>query len=166
VCAGLIGSPLGWCDMVHLNNGDRLSGSIREENAKRIILNHEVLGVLTIAPSQVKEITRSRSAAMAAAPKVPQPPAAAWKREISLGYNASGGNTEDRQLYGTAKASRKTNRDELTATGEGYYAASFDQMSAQRYGGLLRYAFSFGYRRAWYNFYKIEARHDRFADID
>jgi putative salt-induced outer membrane protein YdiY len=39
-------------------------------------------------------------------------------------------------------------------------------MNAQRYAGLARYAFSFGPRTAWYEYNKLEADHDRFANID
>jgi putative salt-induced outer membrane protein YdiY len=39
-------------------------------------------------------------------------------------------------------------------------------MSAQRYDAMARYAFSFGEKRRWYNFYKFEWLHDRFALID
>jgi len=39
-------------------------------------------------------------------------------------------------------------------------------MDAQRWDSLVRYAYSFGSRKAWYNFYKIEADHDRFANIN
>ena len=38
-------------------------------------------------------------------------------------------------------------------------------MDAQRWNLMSRYAFSFGEMK-WYNFYKAEANHDRFANID
>ena len=38
-------------------------------------------------------------------------------------------------------------------------------MDTQNWYGMLRYAFSFWERR-WYNFYRLEADHDRFANID
>ena len=39
-------------------------------------------------------------------------------------------------------------------------------MDYQKWYGMSRYAFSFGGNKNWYNFYKLEFDHDRFANID
>ena len=39
-------------------------------------------------------------------------------------------------------------------------------MNAQRYDAMTRYAYSFGKKKKWYNFYKAEVNRDRFANID
>ena len=43
---------------------------------------------------------------------------------------------------------------------------SAKKMNAQKWNGSGRYAFNLGSQNKWYNFYKLTADHDRFANID
>ena len=47
-----------------------------------------------------------------------------------------------------------------------YYSSTKRKMDAYKWYGMGRYAYSFGSMKRWYNFYRIEVDHDRFADID
>lgn len=89
-----------------------------------------------------------------------------WKREISIGYNATTGNTKDEQLSGKFYANKNTGKYEWTLKADAYYSSSDNKMDAQKYSGMGRFAYSFGHGLKWYNFYSIDADHDRFADID
>ena len=87
-------------------------------------------------------------------------------REIYLiGYNESSGNTENSQLSFSFYVNRKTESDEFTIKGDSFYSSSNNEMDAQRWSGMVRYAFSF-WENKWYNFYRIESDHDRFANVD
>jgi len=90
-----------------------------------------------------------------------------WQREISAGYDRTSGNTHASQLTVSGHINRNRKHiDEITLKGETYYSSSARKMNAQKWHGMGRYAFSFGQDKKWYNFYKLEGDHDRFANID
>lgn len=90
-----------------------------------------------------------------------------YEREVSLGYNLSKGNTNTEQLDLAAKYNRnRPHIDEVTFKGNFSYAAANKEMTAQKWFGLGRYAYSLGNLKKWYNFYRLEASHDGFANID
>ena len=90
-----------------------------------------------------------------------------WERKVSLGYNQTSGNTSTSELSGSVFINRnKKFIDELTFRGDIYYASSDKKMNSQKWYTMARYAFSFGRAKQWYNFYRMELDHDRFADVD
>ena len=93
--------------------------------------------------------------------------AVVWERRISLGYNASRGNTQSSQ-FSTALLARREREllDELTLRVDAYYSSAEQETEAEKWYGLLRYGFSFGKAKKWDNFYRLEADHDRFANIE
>lgn len=98
--------------------------------------------------------------------KQEEKPEITWKREVSAGYNASRGNTRNEQFSLNAFVSRNRKHvDEWTFKGNMYYSEADKKMDARKWYGMGRYAFSFGQRKAWYSFYRLEADHDRFADV-
>ena len=154
-------------DEVYLVNGDRLTGRILAEDEERLLIEHEAIGSIEIKNFHIDHVVRIEDAAESEATFAFETPEEnLWEREVSLGYNLSRGNTENKQLSGSLFANRKTGKDELTLRFDGYYSSASRRMDAQRYGSAVRYAFSFGPRSAWYNFYKLEADHDRFANVD
>lgn len=94
------------------------------------------------------------------------PAATPWKGEASLGYTKSSGNTNNAQLATSAKAERATEKNTWTLKAGTFYSSTNKKMDAQKYYGGLRYSFNFGKEKRWYNFYGVEAEHDRFANID
>ena len=92
---------------------------------------------------------------------------AIWERRISLGYNASRGNTQSSQFSMSLLANRKRKLvNELTLKADAYYSSSDQETEAQKWYTIVRYGFSFGKRKKWDNSYRLEADHDRFANID
>lgn len=90
-----------------------------------------------------------------------------WQREISLGYNESSGNTKVSQLSMSVLVNRKIEQvNEFNLKGDAYYSSSNERMDAQKWYGMARYAVNFGADKKWYNFYKFESDHDKFANID
>lgn len=88
-----------------------------------------------------------------------------WQVKISAGYSESSGNTEKAEASLGVHANRKTQDNEFTVGGNAFYSSSDEKMDGQKWSGAVRYAFSF-WERKWYNFYKLEGDHDRFANID
>lgn len=149
---------------VYLQNGDRVSGDIKEENKSSIVLENQAIGKVSVDRKFIKNIVLDSKVTEKKPKKVKQPEV--WGRQISLGYNSSSGNTENSRFYGSVRLNRKTEKNEFTVKGQGLYSSSEGNMTAQQWGGSARYAYSFGQYKKWYNFYKFEVNHDRFADID
>lgn len=89
-----------------------------------------------------------------------------WEVDAKAGYAFSRGNFDDQSIASGLFIHRKTGYDEWTHRLFLNYSERDGEVDDQRYGGLLRYAFSFGRRLAWYNFYKAEGDHDRAANVD
>ena len=154
-----------YADEVYLKNGHRITGEIIREKEKEISVKTEALGVVSIRKDSVERIVK------AGVEKLPKESKEAgeviWKREVAAGYNKATGNTRDSQLSISFFISRnKKHVDEITLKGDAYYSSSDRKMNAQKWYGMTRYAFSFGSTKRWYNFYRLESDHDRFADID
>lgn len=148
-----------YSEEIHLKNGDRLSGEIIEQNDENISLKTDAIGTILIKRDFIDYIGSVKKEIFA------QTEERLWQREVSLGYNQSSGNTQNNQFSLKFSAHRKTEHDEFTIKADTFYSSSNEKMDAQKWYGMARYAFSF-LRNKWYNFYKIEADHDRFADIN
>lgn len=118
---------------LRLSNGDQLTGRIVSESSAAVVLDHELLGMVTLQQAGVTEIVRETPAA---AP-VLRPPVE-WAREVTVGYNLTRGNALDELLAGSLVLNRKTRDDELTLKASGDYASANRRMNAQRYDGMAR----------------------------
>jgi putative salt-induced outer membrane protein YdiY len=152
-----------FADEIYLKNGDRISGNINSETEEGIIVETEAIGSITINRAFVENILRS--AEIDETPLEPEEDKI-WQGEIAAGYTKASGNTQSNQFSLRSKANRKTEQDEFTLIGDVHYSSSNKKMDSQRWYGMGRYAFSFGENKKWYNFYKLELDHDRFANID
>jgi putative salt-induced outer membrane protein YdiY len=157
--------PIASAEEIYLKNKDRVTGEIIEESDESVSINTEAMGVISVKKDMIERIVRAK------AEEIPQEKEvlkeAAWEGSISAGYNVTRGNTEGDQL--SASFSLRKNRmyiDEIIFKGDAFYSAANKETDAQKLHGLARYAFSFGENKKWYNFYKVEADHDRFANID
>ena len=146
---------------IYLKNGDKLSGRIIEKSKSAVVIKTEALGVLSIDRKFVRQVITDKEVTEARLKKEEE----IWQREVSLGYNKSSGNTDDSQFLTSFYANRKTDHDEFTTKGDFLYSSSNSEMNAQKWLVSSRYAFSF-WDRKWYNFYKLESDHDRFASVD
>jgi len=151
-----------YADEVYLKNGDRISGKVIEEQEESIVIETEAIGSIAINKKFVERIVASGKIEETG---VREEKDKLWQRKISVGYNKSSGNTQNKQVSTHLYAKRKTDYDEFTMKGEAYYSSSNERMDSQKWYGMGRYAFSF-WDRKWYNFYKLEGDHDRFANID
>ena len=90
-----------------------------------------------------------------------------WTREITVGFNRTTGNTREDSFAGSFLWNRQDKHvDEWTLKGNLFYSSTKRKMDRQKWYTMGRYAHSLGLEKKWYNFYRIEADHDRFADID
>ena len=152
-----------FADEIYLKNGDRVSGNINSETEESIAIETEAIGSITINRAFVDNIVRSG--------EIEETPFELeedklWQSEIAVGYSKASGNTQNNQFSLRSKANRKTDHDEFTLRGDVHYSSTKKKMDSQKWYGMGRYAFSFGGNIKWYNFYKLELDHDRFANID
>ncbi|MFC1667436.1 YdiY family protein [Candidatus Omnitrophota bacterium] len=154
-----------FADEVYLKNGDRLSGKVIEDSKEAVAIETEALGKLRLEKRFVERVVRDEKIKHLKADKEDEDKKALWKREIAIGYAKSGGNTQKNNLSTSFYANRKTQDNEFTLKGSFLYASSNRKMDAQKWNGMARYAVSF-WERKWYNFYKVESDHDRFANVD
>lgn len=162
LCLFLVASETAGADTVHLKNGDRVTGEVLDEGNGRVRIKTSSMGVVSIEKAAVKRVTSDEAKGEeSAAPEV------IWKREASVGYNTSRGNTETSEFSGNFLINRNhVHVNESTFKGSIYYSEANKKMDAQRWNIMGRYAFSFGPSKKWYNFYKMETDHDRFSNIN
>ena len=150
---------------IYLKNGDRLTGKIIKEDKTSLSLQTESMGVVSVERKFVERLVRQKKAGVEL--REEGKTEGTWQRRISLGYNKSSGNTDVAQLSMSVLVNKKREHvDEWTLKGDLYYSSSNKQMDAQKWDALVRYAFSLGESKRWYDFYKVEAGHDSFSNID
>ena len=156
-----------FCAEIHFKNGDRLSGTILSETEKNLLVTTETLGKISIKKQYVKRVDSDKISEekVIMETKVEKEPKL-WKNQLTLGYNQKGGNTKNQTGSAKLSMNRKTESDEWTLAAGGDYGSSDKKLDMQKFAGLIRYAFSFGERLKWYNFYKVEGSRDRFANIN
>ena len=153
-----------YAEEIYLKNGDRLSGELIEDKDV-IIIDTEAMGTVSVKKEFVQRIVKEEEQGAPAVTEVEKE--VIWQRKISVGYNKSSGNTKASQLFMNLLANRKIDHvNEFTLAGNAFYSSSNEKMDAQKWYGMARYAFSLGQEKKWYNFYKFEADHDRFANVD
>ncbi|MGB3241537.1 MAG: DUF481 domain-containing protein, partial [Candidatus Omnitrophota bacterium] len=152
-------------DIIYLKNDDRISGKVIGQTETEVSIKTDTLGVISVKKDNVKEITSGIKDRLVRKQK--ELPKVVWTREISAGYNFSRGNVKTEEIYANVFVNRNIKHvDEVTGKANIYYSESDREMNAQRWYGLGRYAYSFGKSKKWYNFYRVEADHNRFANID
>jgi len=152
-----------FADEIYLKNGDRITGDITVETEDSISIDTEAIGLVTINREFLDRIARADETrdVMPVSEDDSQ-----WQRKASIGYSKISGNTQSSQVSIGLNAGKKTDHDETTIKGDINYSSSNKKMDSQKWYGMGRYAYSFGENKKWYNFYKLEADHDRFANIN
>ena len=155
--------PTVYADEIYLHNGDKITGQIKQEQQDSVSMETEAIGLITVDRGAISRILKAEEPTQQANGK----DGVEWQREASLGYDYTTGNTRESQLSGSFLINRNNNHvDEWTIKGDIYYSSANKKMDAQKWYNMARYAHSFGSIKKWYNFYRFEADHDRFADID
>ena len=158
-------------DVIYLKNKDKITGEVLEETVENVSIKTEAIGIISVKRDSIERISNVIEERIAkdderiAKEKEDDLRKINWKKEISIGYNQSSGNTESSQFTLATFINRKTKHDEFTIKGDIYYSSSNEKMDAQRWSALVRNDFNF-WENKWYNFYQLEADHDRFANVD
>ncbi len=159
-----------FAEEVYLKNQDRISGTIIEEAKDNIVLKTQDLGTLTIKRESIEKIVSDLALLETTnePPKIPKEERKEkfWKKEIALGYSMSHGNTEKQRTSGRMFLRRKTKTNEIIVKADSFYSSTDKKMDTQRFNGMVHYGFSFTPSLKWYNFYRVEGDHDRFANVD
>ncbi len=89
-------------DLIELDSGETLLATVVEQNDDVVVIDHPVLGRLTLPAATVKSI---RSVPAGTAPPPPAPAAAAvspppprWESSFDIGFTGSAGNTQNTDL--------------------------------------------------------------------
>jgi len=88
-----------------------------------------------------------------------------WEGECGAGYSQTNGNAKKSSLNVNAGLHRKTGHDEFNIKANMLYSSSSHEVDGQKWYAMGRYGISI-WNKKWYNFYKVEADHDRFANIN
>ena len=158
-----------YSEEVYLKNKDRITGEIIKENSETISLETKTIGIVSIKKDDIERIKRTnkKKEKVVLSQEKEKAPEVIWKKEISAGYNATRGNTEDDQFASSIFINmNRTKKDEITLKGNMFVSTVDDETNAQTWYTMARYAFSFGKSKHWYNFYRTELDHDKFAKID
>ena len=142
----------GSIEKIQLKDGTTLVGEIKE-STDTLSVDVDRVGIIIVPNSGV--LSRSVN-----------PPPKLCTVDVTAGYSLARGNSDTDSFSSTAKANRKTTKNETTFQNTSLYGTANGQMNAQSYMASGRYAYSFGARNAWYQFFKEEASHDRFALVE
>ncbi|MDP8266886.1 MAG: DUF481 domain-containing protein [Candidatus Aceula meridiana] len=152
---------------IYFKNNDKITGTILAQEDDTVTVETQALGIVTIRREFLNEDEKEKqNSEPEQVAEIQEAASKLWTREFSAGYSLSTGNTEKSQLSASFETKRKTERNEFTLKAESLYSSTDEKMDSQRYSGMARYAFSFSDNLKWYNFYKFEADHDRFSNID
>jgi putative salt-induced outer membrane protein YdiY len=156
---------------VYLKNKDRLTGTIIKDTSDSVTVETVSIGTIKINKESIAKIIKDDNQATHAEPpqqSLPnQEPEIIWTKTIKGGYNLSTGNTQKSALYASIFLNRNRIKvNETTLRADLYYSSTNEKMDSQKWYTMGRYAYSFGRNKKWYNFFRFEAEHDRFADID
>jgi putative salt-induced outer membrane protein YdiY len=163
-----------FADEIYLKNNDRITGKIEDVNDGLVSVQTEAMGTVSVEKGAIKKIMRKDSVVeekmvetRGILNETEQGKAVSWKGELSAGFNRTTGNTREDNFAGGFLLSRNDKHvDEWTLKGDFFYSSANRKMNKQKWYTMARYARSFGRRKKWYNFFRFETDHDRFADID
>lgn len=158
-----------WAFELYFKDGDKISGALVREDDRSIVIQKLGVGEITVEKGFVdmpKTFPEKYNPPHTKEEGAPAPPPPEIKRNFSLGFTKTNGNTNDTQGQFTADINRKTSQNELTLKYNAYYSANTREMNGRKFYGMGRYAYSFGRDKKWYDFFKLEGDQNRFANVE
>jgi putative salt-induced outer membrane protein YdiY len=134
-------------DKLRLKNGDIVSGKIVETTDAGVVLDHPVMGKLTIAADQID--ARVDGDAALPAPPAPAPPPrpglfgtsllAGWNKQLQFGFTGSSGNSDNQDILAGVRGSYADDVKRWQFD-SGYFRSSTDgaETKNQAFAMLLR----------------------------
>jgi putative salt-induced outer membrane protein YdiY len=92
-----------YADEVVLETGERLQGTVLSRTEAEVVLDHPILGKLTIPAGKVVEAKTPKGEAVPVAPPPPPPPTE-WKYSGEVGVNGTEGNVDNQDLRAAVQA--------------------------------------------------------------
>jgi len=122
-------------DTVELDTGDRLRGRVLSRTLTEVVLDHPVLGKLTIPADRVKQAANSLGQPYAVAPAAPAPapPPPEWKFSGELGVNGTEGNVDSQDLRAAVQALLET-PDHRWKFGAGWMRSETEDVKTKEQG--------------------------------
>ncbi len=157
---------------VTLSSGDVIRGTVVSDDGKTIVLDHPVLGKLTLARGDVK----LAPVAIAAPPPPPPPPAPAppppdpesiwkgWKSSVELGLTGSDGNSQALTFHTAFNAVRDTSKTTTTFNIHYAYSSTDGDKTVDQGEASLRNDWKIG--GPWRIFAIGKGEYDQFQDWD
>lgn len=174
--------PVGSDMVLTLDNDDVIKGRILSTTADAAVIEHPVLGAVTIplarisvatvtsSPEEAKQVAAEAAKAVAPPPPPPATPEEAkltfwegWKGSVELGLSGSDGNTETFSGRGGFRLERLTDEMESRFTGSYSYATDNGEKSRSRGELFFRNDWSFK-DSPWGFFAQGRAEYDEFQD--
>lgn len=149
---------------VYFANGDKISGKIISEENDFITIANDSLGEVRVKKALVSKIVTEGEKKAAEAVTIEE--SKLWKKELGVGYSQSTGNTRKSNASVDFAANKKTDKDETNIKANSSYSSANKKMDGQKWYGMGRYALNLWDSVKWFNFYKLEIDHDRFANIN
>jgi len=152
---------------VYLKNGDKITGDIVKQDDKEMSIKTDAMGLIMLKKDFIARIEGVADEPKKEVKEVAKKKEIIWKHEASSGFNATRGNTKTNQFLASFLINRNdVHVNEIMLKGSAYYSEVDDEADAQKWYSMGRYAFNFGPKKRWYNFYRLEYDHDRFAEIN
>lgn len=133
-------------DVIVLTSGESLEASVVEESDKAVVVEHAILGRLTIQRDKIAKITDGEATAMFASNVVehvapveePKVDDTAWKSHFTAGAGFQSGNTENAELSLELTANRENEKSRDTVDARYYYGQERGDRNANKFtGGIL-----------------------------
>lgn len=125
-------------DTVVLETGDTLTGRVLSRTEKEVVLEHPILGKLTIPGDKVKKAANAAGEPFAVAPPAPPPapPPPEWKITGELGVNGQKGNVDNQDLRAAVTALLET-PDHRWQFGAGWQRSETEDVKTKEQGYVL-----------------------------
>jgi putative salt-induced outer membrane protein YdiY len=162
LCLCIAGHALAQPAVIDMTTGERVIGTIIDQNQEVYIVEHATFGRLVVPRTQVKSVVESTTAQPTPAPQAaaqplpatepPQPPAPVqpeprvrlipqWDSQFEAGFNAQSGNSEELDIRLAFTTEHETQADRWKADAR-YYRAQSD-------GDLTDNEFTAGLMKEW-----------------
>ena len=149
---------------LYFANGDKISGKVISEENDFITIANDSLGELRVKKALVSKVVTEEDKEVIETVIIEE--SKPWKKELGLGYSQSTGNTRKSNASVGFTANKKTDKDETNIKANSFYSSANKKMDSQKWYGMGRYALNIWDSLQWFNFYKLEIDHDRFANIN
>lgn len=163
-------STIACADVVHLLNGDRITGQIIEKDGAAVILEAQGIGRISIDRNVIDKALTDHEEGLLKDEEMKEElekvKAILWSGKATGGFDRRRGNVNSTEILGELELIRKKDRGELKNKLRIFYSEEDRKMNAQKFFLLNRFDYRLGESKKWFGFLSSELDRDRFANID